>query len=136
MRPVMPPLPWQTITELRPQTRYTVVATSFALTNRLRLIGVVRETQVFWNSFRDTPGLVGFSLRASFTRGTLSTLSAWTDDQSMNLFIAGYEHRSVVGRTAPLMSVARSRFAKWTEISERMPPTWRQASEQLRPSNF
>jgi hypothetical protein len=126
----MPTLPWTTIAEPDPEREYVVMATRFVVTRHRHLPEVVQATQALWPALGASDGLLGYTLRAGFSRRTLSTLSVWRDHEALNRFVRGSAHASVVTRSRPRM--AASSFAGWTALGAELPPTWAVADRQLR----
>jgi hypothetical protein len=76
-----------------------------------------------------TDGLVGYSLRAQPLARTFSTLSAWTDEQSLAAFVREMPHRTVMARLRPHMGATL--FTTWTVPGTSLPPSWDDAIERL-----
>jgi hypothetical protein len=125
----MPALPWTRVLDLDPDAEYVVMATRFAVTSRRHLLGVMNSTHELWRSLPATVGLAGYGFAVSPLRGTLSTLTAWSDRSSLRAFVRGPLHASLVARTGPLMR--SSLFAEWTSSRSDLPPTWETAHDRL-----
>lgn len=125
----MPILPWTPINAIDPHGDYLVMATRFVVTSRRRIPQVVRATQTLWDALPSTDGLFGYTLRASISQCTLSTLTAWRDRDSLNAFVRGAPHLAVMGRTRQW--TADSHFASWTASGLELPPDWSTVLSQL-----
>jgi hypothetical protein len=125
----MPASPWTTVRDLDPDHGYVVMATRFEVTSRRHLLGVMGRTQDLWRSLPTTDGLVGHRFASSPLRGTLSTLTAWRDRASLDAFVRGPVHTSLVTGTRQLL--AASAFVAWESPGADLPPTWAAADERL-----
>ena len=106
------------------------MATRFTLTRRRHLPGVVSATRDFWTNLPAAEGLVGYSLGFSIMKGTLMTLSAWTDLDALRSFVHGPAHTSLVATTRPWME--HSTFANWTAPADAIPPRYNDAIARLK----
>lgn len=125
----MPGSPWTSVLDLDAGHEYVVMATRFTVQSRRRLLGIMASTQGLWQSLPTTPGLAGHQFAVSPVRGTLSTLTAWRDRSSLEAFVRGPLHASLVRDARPLMQT--SRFVDWVALGSDLPPSWRGANERL-----
>ena len=125
----MPSTPWTSVGDLDAATEYVVMATRFEVTGRRHLLGITGSTQQLWQALPSTVGLVGHQFDVSPVRGTLSTLTAWRDRDSLDAFVRGPVHAWLVKRTRRLMS--GSIFADWVSLGADLPPAWATANERL-----
>jgi hypothetical protein len=125
----MPAFPWTPAGPLDPSREYLVLATRFTVTHRRHLPGVLRATQELWQGIGASTGLAGHTARADLVRGTLSTLSAWSDADSLRAFVRGAAHTAVVDATRHRMTA--STFASWSELGAALPPVWATADRAL-----
>lgn len=80
-------------------------------------------------SLPDQPGYLGHSLRTSVLGTELWTLTAWTDQAALALFIDSDAHRA--GIRAASAVLARARFARFEVARTDLPPRWRTALAAL-----
>jgi hypothetical protein len=125
----MPSSPWTSVLDLDADHEYVVVATRFEVTSRRHILGIVGSTQELWQSLPRTGGLAGHQFDVSPLQGTLSTLTAWHDRSSLELFVRGPLHASLVARTRQLMKA--SLFTDWVTLGADLPPTWKIANDRL-----
>lgn len=125
----MQALPWKATGPVDATQNYLVLATSFAVTSRIRLPAIISATQDLWCSLAATNGLVGYSLQADPLRGTLATLSAWIDQTAVEDFVSGAAHQRVVSATSPWLR--GSVIKGWRTIGSELPPRWETARERL-----
>lgn len=125
----MPTLPWTALAREH-SGEYVVVATRFELTSRLRMGRIFSAAQALISTFTSTPGLRGYSLRASITRNALWTLSAWSTESEMRQFVRGAAHVMIVNKTAHWMRA--SSFVTWVESAGSPVPNWEKATRLMR----
>jgi hypothetical protein len=125
----MPSSTWTSVLDLDPDHEYVVTATRFEVTGRRHLLAIMGSTQQLWQSLPTTAGLAGHQFAVSPLQGTLSTLTAWHDRSSLETFVRGPLHGSLVTRTRSRMTA--SLFAEWTSLGSDLPPTWEAADDRL-----
>jgi quinol monooxygenase YgiN len=90
----------------------------------------LRATLAIRRQLRTASGLVGYALVAQLFHKTFWTLSAWTDDDSLQAFVRTDPHRTVMARIHPLMEPPTFAFLR---LSGRdLPPEWASARDVLR----
>jgi hypothetical protein len=87
-------------------------------------------TQAVRRQLAQSDGLVGYSLNANVTRKTFLTVSAWTDQASLDAFARAMPHAGIARRLQPHMepTTFRSRTAPGSAI----PISWREVEAHLR----
>ena len=126
----MPTIPWTTLDRTEHDGEYVVVATRFELTSRRHMGRIFSAAQGLIVTFRSTPGLIGYSLRASVVGNSLWTLSAWSSEAQMRQFVRGAAHTMTVKTTSRWMRA--SSFTTWTESGDTPVPSWHKARELMR----
>jgi hypothetical protein len=126
----MPTLPWTALGSPESGDHYVVVATRFELTGRRHMVKIFSAAQTLMSTFTSTPGLRGYSLRASIVHNSLWTLSAWSTEVEMRRFVRGAAHGTVVSETTQWMRA--SSFVTWTEPADSRSPDWRKAARLMR----
>jgi len=125
----MATLPWTATAPIDPDANYVVIATRFTVLRRRDLPGVLAATTGLWSGFADTDGLIGYSLLARAVRGTLATLSAWRDHETMLTFVRGPAHLEVVEHTR--VRLGESTFSTWRATGAELPVDWKSAEDRL-----
>ncbi len=132
----MPALPWFRISTVDPGTELTVMASRLPLRHYRHIPGFLRWTLRMRGQLSDAPGLVGYSLDAHLFRKTFWTLSAWTGQEAMEVFVRTDPHRTGMETIRPHMG--RSSFVFWTVTAGDLPLKWsdarRRMNEKLRAS--
>jgi hypothetical protein len=125
----MPGSAWTSVLDLDPDHEYAVMATRFEVTSRRHLLSIMGSTQDLWRALPTTDGLAGHRFDVAPLRGRLSTLTAWQDKASLDAFVRGPLHATLVTGTHQLMR--SSRFAGWASLGADLPPSWAAANERL-----
>ncbi len=76
----------------------------------------------------DTPGLVGFSIRARPLGSEVWTMTLWTSDEAADDFVGSPLHRKAIREAMPAVITSRFYRGPWTST---MPPTWAEAKALL-----
>jgi hypothetical protein len=105
------------------------------MASRLPLLSYRKIPHFLWltlavaRQLERTSGLVGYTLLAQPGRRTFWTLSAWTDRQHLDAFVAAMPHLAVMARLRPHMGPTR--FTTWTANGAALPVGWAEAIERL-----
>ena len=78
---------------------------------------------------RTWPGALGISLVAHPMQKRFLTLTAWTDREALNGFVAARPHRDAMKRYRPKMN--HPVFVTWSMPASLLPPTWAEAKERM-----
>ena len=104
------------------------ISTLFVMNGLRSLPPFIRETRKVLKQLRDAPGLIGYTIQARSIRGPFWTLSAWSDQANMRVFIESGAHQHAT------IAVARhmERFAtsSWLISQEDLPPSWSRALKE------
>ncbi|MBL0869074.1 MAG: hypothetical protein IBJ18_00685 [Phycisphaerales bacterium] len=76
----------------------------------------------------DTPGLVGFSIRARLLGSEVWTMTLWTSDEAADDFVGSPLHRKAIKEAMPAVLTSRFYRGPWTSTK---PPTWAEAKALL-----
>jgi hypothetical protein len=139
----MPTLPWTATDEARrpgpgadgdavsdaPAGPVVVLASRFVLTSRRHTFRFMRYAMRIRSQVLRSPGALGLSLIAQPFGRTYWTLSAWTDQESLDTFVGTSPHRDGMAALHPLMREAA--FTTWTTGSDTLPARWSEAKERL-----
>jgi hypothetical protein len=125
-------LPWKALVSADRNGEYVALLTYLPL-RKYRTI-----PSFFWHTFQiqrqlnETPGAIGYSLRAKPLSRTFWTLSVWENERALMNFVAKVPHVDVMKALAPHMGATR--FTRWKVPGSAMPLNWddaiRQASQE------
>lgn len=118
-------LAWQSV---HPPTRgreYLVLLTYLPLKGYRKMITFARYVRGVRKQLAETPGLIGYSLRAKVLRHRFWTLSVWEDDAALMAFVRKEPHRTTMGALQPHMDATA--FIRWNIAGSDLPPSWDEA---------
>ncbi|MCY0954253.1 DUF3291 domain-containing protein [Streptomyces sp. H27-S2] len=84
---------------------------------------------VVWKQVRSAPGVIGASLRAEPMKKTFWTLSAWSDQESLDRFSRSDPHARIVSRLRKVMD--GSVFVFYPVDHDSLPVAWDDAVARL-----
>lgn len=88
-------------------------------------------TRKLEKSLPDTPGLVGFSIRARPLGSEVWTMTLWRSDEAADDFVGSPLHRKAMRAAMPAVLTSRFYRGPWTSAK---PPTWAEAKTLLESS--
>ena len=106
----------------------TATATLFVLKSSWRLPPFVSQVRKVLRDLRSAPGLVGYSVQARSVRGPFWTLSVWSDQPNMRVFVEGEAHLHATIAVARYMADFAAR--SWTIEPDAVPPSWARAMKE------
>lgn len=124
----MPPSPWRTVAvpadnrDLLAIMSYLPVRTFGAEFRVLRFAARIRK------QLHQCPGLVGYSMKVKILTKEFWTLSAWTDERSLQRFVHAGVHAISMHELKPFM--ARTKFTRWTIRAGEVPISWKDALQR------
>lgn len=121
--------PWLAISQPDTDGEYLVLASYLPLERFTTIPRFLRYTRSIRDQLTRTGGLVGYSLRASFSTKEFWTVSAWTDEQALAAFVRADPHGAIMAALADRMG--ETRFARWRMTGGRLPPNWDDALRRL-----
>jgi hypothetical protein len=76
----------------------------------------------------NTPGIIGYSLRAKLLSRNFWTLSAWEDEQALMDFVMKIPHEKAMKAMIPHMG--KTTFTKWMVTGSELPLRWEEAMKR------
>ncbi|GAA2509178.1 DUF3291 domain-containing protein [Streptomyces longisporus] len=128
----MPTIPWMPGTAkdgTEPASPPLVMASRLELRSLLGVPRFFLLSLVIFQQVRNSPGLLGASLKAEPLKRTFWTLSAWRDQEALNAFSAKDPHARSVRGLRPGMK--GSVFVFWNTERDQLPITWDEAQRRL-----
>lgn len=125
----MPALPWTERQPLDPSGEYVAMASRLPLRRYRAVPGFLRDTLRIRRQLAESPGLVGYSLKADLLHKTFWTFSVWEDQASLHAFARADPHRQIVRRLAAHMG--QTGFATFTVAGDAVPTTWAEMTTPL-----
>jgi len=132
----MPTLPWTPARSTAPPADALVLGSRLELRHYRSIPGFMRAAMKVRKQVLHSKGALGVSLLAQPLHKTFWTLSAWTDQGSLDEFVATLPHRDVMGRFhARLID---PKFVSWMVPGAALPKPhsnakelWREAKTRL-----
>ena len=115
----MPRLPWTAVSAVDPEAEYLMVTTQATLRRRRDLPRFAASAQTLWASLQQADGLIGYGFHTAPIRGTLATVSAWRDRDTLLAFTSGPAHQRAISETRDL--ITGSRIRSWITTGLQLP---------------
>src|SRR5437867_5722007 len=94
MRDAMVDLPWQSVHPADHQRQYLALLSYLPLKGYRKMWIFSRHVRAIRRELAETPGLIGYSLRAKLLRHRFLTLSVWAEDPALTAFVGDEAHRT------------------------------------------
>jgi quinol monooxygenase YgiN len=125
----MPALPWTTATTVGPDHECVIMASRLPLARYRHIPRFLAATMKIRRQLARTEGLIGYALDAKLLGKTFWTLSAWENQQALDVFSQADPHRTRVDQTRPYMRPTT--FVFWTAKAAELPPAWADARRRV-----
>lgn len=124
----MPAMPWKTLGTVNPARDYLALLTYLPLYHRWRTPTMIFHTRRVVAQLQQTPGLIGFAMRARPLNAEFWTLSVWDHDMALQAFIETGAHATAMRAMTPWMG--ETRFIRWKLRGVDVPPRWQDAFDR------
>jgi hypothetical protein len=121
---------WKTFVPLDKGREYVAMLTYLPLKRYRKIPLFFRYTARIQGQLRDTPGAVGYALRAQIFTRQFWTLSVWDSDQALMDFVIKVPHGEAMKMIAPHMG--ETNFARWKLLGSDFPPKWNDAIARMK----
>lgn len=125
----MPELPWKSVAQPVPDREYAAILTYLPLKSFSTLPQFFYYTGRIQSQLKSAPGLIGYSLVAHVLAKRFWTLSVWEDEAALERFVRQQPHRQAMIRLR--RDMGDSAFTRWKLNGAAVPPSWREAMNQL-----
>jgi len=123
-------MPWTTFAPADPSREYFALLSYLPLKKYRAIPSFFRFTFQIQNQLRNTPGAIGYSLRAKLLSRNFWTLSAWTDEKILMEFVMKIPHAQAMKVLMPHMGPTN--FTKWRVQGSALPLRWDDATRRAR----
>jgi hypothetical protein len=123
-------IPWKTLAVADSQREYVALLSYLPLKKYRTIPRFFRFTFQVQKQLRDTPGVLGYSVRAKILSRNFWTLSAWEDEKTLMEFVRKVPHGEVMKALAPHMGPTE--FTRWKVPGARLPLRWEEAMQRAR----
>jgi quinol monooxygenase YgiN len=117
--------PWKALKGVENGREYVALLSYLPLRSYAKIPAFLRFTLQIQRQMRETPGAVGYALRAKILSRDFWTLSVWEDDHALMDFVGKVPHAEAMKSMAPHMGATR--FTRWKLQSSAIPPSWDEA---------
>lgn len=114
--------PWRSLGSPDSDREYVAILSYLPLVRFRAIVRFQRYVGRIRRQLETAPGLVGYSLRATFRRKEFWTLSAWQDEASLLGFVMTAPHREAMSTLRPVMGP--SKFVPWRVRGADIPVSW------------
>ena len=124
----MPTLPWTVAEQPEQGSEVLFLASRLRLRSSRHIPGFFRAALKARSQVRRSPGAIGVSLLAQPLRKTFWTLSAWTDQGSLDAFVGTQPHLGIMARYHDRL--VSPEFTTWTTSETSLPTAWSNAKDR------
>ena len=117
--------PWKTLAANEKEREYLALLSYLPLKTYGKIPLFFRFTFQIQRQLRESPGAIGYSMRAKPLSRKFWTLSVWEDEQALMDFVAKVPHGEVMKALAPHMGPTS--FTKWKIPGSAIPLDWTDA---------
>jgi len=123
-------MPWTTLAQADANREYFALLSYLPLKKYRAIPSFFRFTFQIQSQLRNTPGAIGYSLRAKLLSRNFWTLSAWTDEKALTEFVMKIPHAQAMKVLMPHMGPTT--FTKWQVQGAALPLRWDDAMRRAR----
>jgi hypothetical protein len=120
--------PWRMIAAADSNREYVALLSYLPPRKYRKILEFFRYTVQIQRQIRETPGAIGYGMRAKVFSRNFWTLSVWEDDRALMEFARRAPHGEVMKSIAPHMGATR--FTRWKVPGSAVPPTWNEAMKR------
>lgn len=125
----MKPSPWQHLAAPDPDREYLALVSFLPLTRLMTTKEFLDWASKIRGQLAETPGVLGYSLRAHILRKRYWTLSAWEDEAALHAFVRTRPHRDTMAALSG--SMREPKFHRFTVSGRQIPLDWEDALDRL-----
>ena|SRR5579863_202662 len=115
-------MPWKSLASVESGREYVVLLSYLPLRSYFSLPLFFRYSIQINAQLRETPGAMGYAMRAQMFALHFWTLSVWDSDKALMEFVAKVPHGEAMKKIAPYMD--KTNFWRWKLPSSELPPHW------------
>ena len=121
-------MPWTSFGTSDANREYSALLSYLPLKTYRAIPAFLRFSFQIQSQLRNTPGVVGYSLRAKPLSRNFWTLSAWTDENALMEFVMKIPHAQAMKSLMPHMGPTK--FTKWRVSGSALPLRWDDAMQR------
>src|SRR5690349_4862735 len=119
---------WVSLDKAVPSREYLALITCLPRKSYWAVLSFSRQSSAIQKQLKDSPGLIGYSLRAQLLGKKAWTLSVWQDERSLSEFVGRSPHVETMKKVS--LGGAR-KFVRWKLSGSQVPPKWDEAIKHL-----
>jgi hypothetical protein len=120
--------PWMSFAPVDKGREYVALLSYLPLKSYRKLPLFMRFTFQIQRQLKESPGAIGYSLRAKLLSRNFWTLSVWENSQALMSFVAKLPHGEVMKVLTPHMG--KTKFTQWKISGSAVPPSWDDATRR------
>jgi hypothetical protein len=114
--------------DVDPNSEYLALITYLPRTSYWSIFSFIRQTDAIRKQLNESPGLMGYSLRAQLLGKKAWTLSVWQNEKALNEFVGRSPHLDTMKK----VELGEERkFVRWNLKGSEVPPKWDEALKHL-----
>ena len=119
---------WVSLGDVDPTREYLALITYLPRKSHWSVFSFIRQSSAIQKQLKDSPGLIGYSLRAQLLGKNAWTLSVWQDERALSEFVGRSPHVDTMKKVN--LGEAR-KFVRWKLMGSEIPPKWDEALKHL-----
>src|SRR5271156_6263988 len=122
-------LPWRSIAAVDKGREYLVLLSYLPLNTYRKIPRFFQFSFQVHRQLLESPGAIGYSMRAKLLSRQFWTLSVWADGRSLMNFVAKVPHGEVMKALSAHMGPTK--FTQWKVLGSAIPPQWDEATRRM-----
>ena len=119
---------WVSRGEIVPTSEYLALISYLPRKRYWSIFGFIRQSNAIQRQLNDSPGLIGYSLRAQLLSRKAWTISVWQNERALSEFVGRSSHADTMKK----ISLGEGRkFVRWKLIGSEVPPNWNEALKHV-----
>ena len=119
---------WVSLGHVVPTREYLALITYLPRKSYWSIFSFVRQSNAIQKQLKDSPGLIGYSLRAQLLGKRAWTLSVWQDERALSEFVGRSPHADTMKKVS--LGEAR-KFVRWKLMGSEVLPEWDEELKHL-----
>jgi hypothetical protein len=120
--------PWKALAPIDESREYIALLSYLPLKSYRAIPRFIQFSMQIQKQLRETPGVIGYSLRARLLSRNFWTLSVWENQKALMDFVARIPHGEAMKAMIPQMGP--SKFIQWKVKASALPLRWEEAIQR------
>lgn len=119
---------WVSVGDVDPTSEYLALISYLPRKSYWSIFSFIQQTNAIRRQLNNSPGLIGYSLRAQLLGKKAWTLSVWQNEGALSEFVGRSPHLDTMKK----VSLGKERkFVRWKLMGSEVPPKWDDAFKHL-----